>query len=227
LGEVAVQSEEMTHYVADDRVKLSHHYDGFCQFSGERPGTVVSGRDALTGEPKGLGILTAPIRRPITSGPTFGVTAWGLQDFQSRSPSDNDILFGEPEIYYRDCMPSEANAIHIEGWVMSENMWSGVRGPTNGLRLSMGFRGFQGSGANLDFRVIPLEPPSRQFLAIMVCRIESDFSSTSGFTLTSPSDRKSGTTVGRAMMAMYPRLPGQPREAKNLTFTRVDQSGSV
>jgi hypothetical protein len=42
----------MQHFVADDRVQLSHHWDGFVQFSGENPQKITSGRDPLTGEPK-------------------------------------------------------------------------------------------------------------------------------------------------------------------------------
>jgi hypothetical protein len=35
---MAVPVSEMEHYTAEDQVKLSHHFDGFVQFSGERGG---------------------------------------------------------------------------------------------------------------------------------------------------------------------------------------------
>jgi hypothetical protein len=55
--------------VLDDerkRLKISHHLDGFLQFSGEG---IRSGRDAA-GRPRGIGIMSWPLREP-TSGPSF------------------------------------------------------------------------------------------------------------------------------------------------------------
>jgi hypothetical protein len=55
--------------VVDDerkRLKISHHLDGFLQFSGEG---IRSGRDA-NGRPRGIGIMSWPLREP-TSGPSF------------------------------------------------------------------------------------------------------------------------------------------------------------
>ncbi len=46
--------EEMVPYTADDRVKLSLRLDGFVQFSGESPGTILSGRNP-DGTVKGSG----------------------------------------------------------------------------------------------------------------------------------------------------------------------------
>jgi len=71
-----VKLSDMQHFVASDRVKLSHHWDGFVQFSGENSQTIRSGRDPFTGEPKGLAIMSAPIWKPIKDGPTFGIILW-------------------------------------------------------------------------------------------------------------------------------------------------------
>jgi hypothetical protein len=60
--EVAVLEDD------DKRLKLSHHPDGFIQFSGEG---VLSGRNQ-DGSPKGLGTYSWPLRRP-TLGPSFGM----------------------------------------------------------------------------------------------------------------------------------------------------------
>ena len=97
----------MVHYTAEDRVKLSHHWDGFVQFSGESPGKIISGRNALTGAPKGLGLMSAPIRRPIVTGPTSGLLVWGLDDYAEHRPTARDIVFNQDEIYYRNCTPAE------------------------------------------------------------------------------------------------------------------------
>ncbi len=50
----------------DRRLKISHHPDGFLQFSGEG---IRSGRDE-GGEPRGLGVFSWPLTRP-TLGPSF------------------------------------------------------------------------------------------------------------------------------------------------------------
>lgn len=50
----------------DKRLKISHHPDGFLQFSGQG---VRSGRDE-NGEPRGLGVFSWPLERP-TLGPSF------------------------------------------------------------------------------------------------------------------------------------------------------------
>jgi hypothetical protein len=107
---------EMQHFVASDRVKLSHHWDGFVQFSGENPQKIISGRDPQTGQPKGLAIMSAPIWRPITSGPTFGVVAWGMTDFkQVTQARDTDVVFDASEIYHEYSTPDNFNACHVEG----------------------------------------------------------------------------------------------------------------
>jgi hypothetical protein len=171
MGLSWAQLDQMIHFVADDRVKLSHHWDGFVQFSGESQGKIVSGRDPFSGEPRGLGLMSAPIRVPITTGPTFGLMIWGIEDFAEHKATPQDITFGATDIYYRIGTPDECSSYLIEGWVFGEQMWAGVRGPRSDFRLSVGFRNFQGTGANLEFRVIPLEPPSRQFLGIMIARM--------------------------------------------------------
>lgn len=219
VGSFATSVADMTQYSADDRVKLSHHWDGFVQFSGEQPGRIVSGRDPETGEPKGLGLLSAPIRVPVTTGPTFSILVWGLADFKPATQSASDITFSSDDIYYRNCDPNECNAYLVEGWVFGHRMWSAVKGTGNNLGMSVGFRNFDGTGANLDFRALPLDPPSAQFLGLHVARTVADFPTESGFVLNSPSDRSLGSTTGNAMMAMYPRFESLPtEEVSDLNF---------
>jgi hypothetical protein len=70
------------------RLKLSHHPDGFVQFSGEG---IVSGRDG-TGRPKGIGIMSFPLARPPRTGPSFACAIFGLDDFASGNPHRADAL---------------------------------------------------------------------------------------------------------------------------------------
>jgi hypothetical protein len=219
IGETWIPTSEMVSYTADDRVKLSHHWDGFVQFSGQSSQKIISGRDPSTGQPKGLGLLSAPIRVPITTGPTFGMSIWGIEDFAEHHAGKRQLVFNSMDMYYRGCTPSEASGYMIEGWVFGHRMWAGVRGSEADLRLSVGFRNFEGSGANLEFKVIPLEPPSRQFLGILVARTNPDFPSPSGFMLTAPSNRRADNPIADAMMAMYPRFESMPlADAADLNF---------
>jgi hypothetical protein len=64
------------------RLKLSHHPDGFAQFSGEG---IISGRDA-NGRPKGIGIMSFPLTLPPRTGPSFACAILGLEDF---TPGDS------------------------------------------------------------------------------------------------------------------------------------------
>jgi hypothetical protein len=61
----------------DVRIKLSHHPDGFIQFSGHG---LISGRNA-DGTPKGIGIQSWPLEYGCR-GPAFGLTLQGIEYFQ-------------------------------------------------------------------------------------------------------------------------------------------------
>jgi len=195
---------DMQHFTASDRVKLSHHSDGFVQFSGESPGRIRSGKDPVTGKPKGLAIQSAPIGLPIPTGPTFGFAAWGIEEFRSlESLRPTDLLFPQSEIYYRDG-PGTCNGYLVEGWVLWPPMWAGVHGEEHDLRISIGFKNFEGSGSNLEFRVVPLIG-SKCLLALNVHRVNFGFPSKSGFQISGPSDRRRGATEANALIAMYPQ----------------------
>jgi hypothetical protein len=101
-------------FTADDKVKLSYHTDGFAQFSGESTGRIISGIDPATGEPKGLGLFSNPLTSPITSGPSVGVTVWGMEEFEEAKEQDRPLMFEADEFYYRRCTPENANA-----WALS------------------------------------------------------------------------------------------------------------
>src|SRR2546423_12523824 len=63
------EAEELATLDDDERrLKISHHPDGFLQFSGQG---IRSGRDE-NGNPKGLGTHSFPLNLP-TLGPSFGI----------------------------------------------------------------------------------------------------------------------------------------------------------
>lgn len=95
-------------------MKLSYHTDGFAQFSGESAGRITSGIDPTTGEPKGLGLFTNPLTAPIRSGPSVGVTVWGMEEFEEAKERDHPLIFEADDFYHRRCTPEDANA-----WALS------------------------------------------------------------------------------------------------------------
>jgi len=221
-----IRLSDMEHFTASDRVKLSHHRDGFVQFSGEVAGTIISGRDAQTGEPRGLAVQSAPIGLPITTGPTFGCVSWGISSFRALPGlRRSDLLFPAADIYYRRCRPDTWNAYLVEGWVFWPPMWAGVHGDEYNLRLSVGFRNFEGSGANLEFRVIPLRR-ANCFLGISVHKTRTAFPSASGFQIAGPSDRRRGSTTANALIAMYPRFEETILNARPLDYVAPVQPPS-
>jgi hypothetical protein len=91
LREAIDQALELA--VLDDdknRLKLSHHPDGFLQFSGHG---IVSGRHT-TGVPKGIGVGSWRLNSP-TFGPSFGVT------------------FHRPEVLGREGLPDPEDIVFV------------------------------------------------------------------------------------------------------------------
>nr|VFK05856.1 MAG: hypothetical protein BECKLPF1236B_GA0070989_100129 [Candidatus Kentron sp. LPFa] len=193
-----IHRSETIEYSVDDRIKLSFHKDGFVQFSGEHPGKIISGRDPVNGQPKGLGILLEhPLYKPIRSGPTFVVSAWGLSEFEEITNTANPDIIIFPKQY-----------------------WTGVRKLAGRFTLSLAFETCEASGAVFNFAIIPLgEQPI--FLGVMVSRFQHSFPSKSGFNFSSPSDRKQGQLTGNSLMAIYPNFLDDP-PTQNINY-QVDK----
>jgi hypothetical protein len=113
LGIRKIPLGECVGFTAEDRAKLTYHVDGFAQFSSEKHGKIISGRDPKMGEPKGLGLLTHPLRTPIVSGPSVGVTVWGIEEFETAEEGEELITFEPSDFYYRRSTPKDANVWHV------------------------------------------------------------------------------------------------------------------
>lgn len=95
LDESAVSFSELIDYgsVEDDdhRLKLSHHPDGFIQFSGQG---IVSGIDEQ-GQIRGMGVRSWPLTQPV-KGPAFAIAMRGIEHFQVvERVSSEDCVFTE------------------------------------------------------------------------------------------------------------------------------------
>lgn len=104
----------------NNRPQLSIHSSGFVQFSGKG---IISGIDAQ-GKIKGMGLHSNPLKTPISSGPTFGIQLWGLEDgFEiSHEEEKYDVLFEKSDFVPRNVQSGkELNTYIIEGWVLPYN----------------------------------------------------------------------------------------------------------
>ena len=100
--------------VLDDderRLKISHHPDGFLQFSGEG---IRSGRDD-SGEPCGIGITSWPLNNP-TFGPSFSLVFSNPLDCGRRAtPKKTHLLFDERDIAH---MRKGTSGLRITGYYL-------------------------------------------------------------------------------------------------------------
>lgn len=182
--------DKAIHYTASERVKLSYHADGFVQFSSETAGSIVSGRDPNTGEPKGLGLFTQPLSRPIETGPSFGLTLWGIKDFERfTKPKKREklIKFSEQNYYYRHASETDWNGYVLEGFVMKAENWKYVRQIHDRFVCKAACNYYELPGTVFKFEVVPHRTKD-YFLALLVSRIKTSMGDTgSGFCLSSPS----------------------------------------
>ena len=92
----------------DKEIKLSHHFDGFMQFSGAG---LVSGRDD-EGNIRGVGVDTWPLTQP-TRGPAFALAITDLEHLAvETSDSAETLLFTEDDV---TPLPS-ADQVVLEGY---------------------------------------------------------------------------------------------------------------
>lgn len=71
------ESQITKKFTVDKNAKLSIHRSGFVQLSGKG---ILSGIDKKTRKPKGIGVFSSPLDRPVSSGPTLLFQCWGLDN---------------------------------------------------------------------------------------------------------------------------------------------------
>lgn len=193
-------------YSASDRVKLSYHVDGFVQFSGENPQTIISGRDPVTKEPKGMGYESYPLATPITSGPSVGMTIWGLDEYLDVGHSKKNehvLVFRQDKMNCVD-HPSVCTGYTVGIFVYNES--SDLSNVVTKNRFKRRNYSIPGSPYTEFVAYLPLANKS-VFLGVIVQRVRVNFPTRSGFILGAPVDRKShhGST-GVVMQACYPNF---------------------
>lgn len=194
----------------DARLKISHHPDGFLQFSGRG---VLSGRNAITGAPLGVGTMTWPLSRPV-AGPSFALTIVGVQDFETTESARDVIAFSDEDL---DPGP-EDNGVVIEGYYFAVPMrrflsrdWRGRRV----VRLAHPSRGV------LELPVCLTDPSCDLpgFIGLEVRTVYAEFPEPSGYLLSTSTGNarrnQQGELLGDALCAVFPAsfadLPGDVR----------------
>jgi hypothetical protein len=189
-------------YEASSKVKMSFHPDGAVQFSSMN-GRIISGRDSDTGAFKGLGIVSHPFTQPVRSGPTFGIVAWGLSEFETCNPIRDDIRFTIAEMANPYLRYVQNPAICFEAYMFPRSK------PIASTPDFPDYRGLQniwnpklGTFGKREMRLIALNN-NEAAIAIHVLKFPNVFSSPSGFQFGSPRDK-----AAFAIYATYPKEGG-------------------
>jgi len=203
-GEHLIRWTDCAGFTAENRTKLSYHVDGFAQFSSENQGTIISGRDPNTGEPKGLGVMARPFSSPSSSGPSVGISVWGLEDFEETDQDEKLIVFEPPDFYYRLWGPDETNLWQLGIYVF--NNVPPVRFDGDQAKMDFALRypptaGVVGSIVTL--KTIRLEA-EKVTLGLYVESVVGNFPSKSGWHMAGPGNWTSNQT-GYVLNAVYPR----------------------
>jgi hypothetical protein len=215
LGERRIPWQKCVAFTTEDRVKLTYHTDGFAQFSSENPGRIISGRDPETGEPKGLGLLTRPLATPIVSGPSVGVTVWGIEEFEMADESEELITFEPEDWYYRKSSPSEANSWQLAIYAFATRHVPPVRFRGGQAVLEFVLNPISGgvAGSVIELKTIYLAA-EEVYLGLYVERFVSRYPVSSGWFLNGPGNYTAYQS-GYVLQALYPRdlIPAEGRSS--------------
>jgi hypothetical protein len=218
-------------FSATDRVKLSIHLDGFVQFSGQDTKRIVSGRDSVTGQPKGIGLVFDHPIDNIRSGPLFGIILWGLHDFAEQKVANASCLEFALEDVYSDrplLCGEEMDAYLLEFFIFPNRLLRNGRrcGPRGDfVRVELP-RSDTLIAYRHDLRVIDL-PGQRHFLGCLVSKASVAESSPSGYSMSGPSFAPPGSNDFVTIRANYPSpdFGEDPPDAESLD--RSDSSQTI
>ena len=191
-------------FKAQSRPQLSIQASGFIQFSGQG---ITSGLDEL-GKPKGVGVYSNPLDRPVRSGPTLGATLWGINKYkEAKGLSPKEIILRENDFIKRilrdEPLNSPRNTILntyiIEIFVLTENFGKRIRKTDKGEVLTLDFpQYYECPGAIFTFPIIRLLNHT-SFLGILpfIGNTEWPEKSEFGFQIGGPSgpEKIGGTTA--------------------------------
>ena len=204
---VVSQSEALDDGSSDDaRIKLSHHPDGFAQFSGHG---LISGKNP-DGSPKGIGIQTWPLEHGCR-GPAFSLSVRGIEQFEPAGDKvQNACVLNYDEL---TVIPGSTRAV-IEGHYFPLLWRRFIRTRPDGKKF---IPIVHPAGVILELSVLlPGDAcPIGGFIGLdFFGSIDHEPSSDSGYCLSSSTgnlrQNEKGEMIGDGLYCMYPRPDGMP-----------------
>lgn len=201
------------------RLKLSHHPDGFVQFSGEG---ILSGIDEH-GSPRGIGIHSFPLSRPPRTGPSFACALVGLSDFEVGNAGRRDAVNFDDR-----AIPPLSTA---RGWILEGSYFPS---PWRQYIFSIGGDFFiemrHNMGAIIRYRILLDQSDLQGFIGLRIFRADVGVGEAeSGFILSGPSTNVrtvDGERIADGLSCMYPTVVDVADPMRSLKFEtqRVDES---
>jgi hypothetical protein len=186
-------------------VKLSIHGSGFVQFS--RAGTtgVIAGKDPQTGRARGFGYQGPPPANPARSGPMFGMTAWGLGEYEDYlGPGKHSILMGRDDVYASPPGAPGLSGYALEFWPLPRYALPAARLRGGLLKLANPPHPYYNNKA-FEFTVLDVGNPL-MILGLVVTKFAPLWEAPSGMTLSGPSD----LSKRKALLAIAPIPTSDP-----------------
>jgi hypothetical protein len=183
----------------EQRIKLSHHPDGFVQFSG--PG-LISGRDT-SGRIKGIGLESWALDVPLHS-IAFTLLIRGIESFHEARDSADGILFDWDDFPAR----SDADVLMVEAHYLPSWIRYYARNGRNSPEISM----MHPAGVFYSLRAVfpPERSPNQNFFGLFAFAfpggtvLANPFFSLSG-PIGNMRRTSRGETVGESLAYLYPR----------------------
>lgn len=197
-------------FIVNNKPQLSIHSSGFVQFSG--PG-IKSGEESIGNKmkSKGLGLYSAPIENPIITGPTFGITVFGLEFFPVLKIKTKDsILIEYVDIYNKKILKGEKyNSLSFDCFILDSKNKQYIRKHNEQEIISKIFPQFRDSKNPIfTFPIIRLKK-SDSIIGIIPFHTYTGFANKfkSGFTLGSPAGEEFSDYTGRFFSMMATSFP--------------------
>jgi hypothetical protein len=192
----------------EKRLKLTHHYSGYVQFSGTG---IVSGRNP-DGSIKGFGVQSWPLENPVV-GPAFSVTLHGIKEFQQTEKVKKNACVFDAETLVST--GPNSNGIALEGFYFGPEARNELHDSPFG-KVYLLRHPSEDKGAILRALVAPNESTFPGVIGLHMYHTEIDMPDdvTSSFMLGSSSGNmrlnERGEMLGDALFCMYPAFPEIP-----------------
>ena len=200
-------------------VKLSVHGGGFVQFSAAGSTGIVSGTDPVTQRPRGFGYQGRLPHDPARTGPTIGMTVWGLEAYDDLPVyGRHSVVVGRRDIYPTPTKAGDQLAYALEYWALPKYALAVAYERAGHRRLAMPGHDYYGGKVPFEFIVIDIENPL-VVIGLVVTGFAAKWGAPAGMTLSGPSD----LTMQRALYAIAPVPHGERVESAD--FIDVGKSG--